>query len=202
MSQSDPGPHTAGLVIKVRPSLRSLLFHTSNYLIVLGGGLPTAGAALILFYAIATPGSILGYLGVGLLTAFAAFLIGGLGGFLFGIPKMVSSGLTRQTVGPQYAPSSNLAEVSDWLTKLLLGAGLVQLTHLGPPIGKLIDNVAKGLYMKPADIHAAQVMAGAILFGYTALGLLDGYVMTTTWYQNWIIRHTDNSSGNSSGTPS
>lgn len=195
MVPTDPTPQTTGLSVTIRPSWRSLLFHTSNYLIVLGVGLPMVGAVCILFYAVATPGSILGYLGVGLLTAFAALLIGGFGGFLFGIPRIVSSGQSRQTAGPQYAPSSNLAEVSDWLTKLLLGAGLVQLTHLGAPIGKLIDGVAKGLYMNSADAHAAQVMAGAILFGYTAIGLLDGYVMTTTWYQNWIIRHADGSPG-------
>jgi hypothetical protein len=35
--------------------------------------------------------------------------------------------------------------VSDWLTKLLLGAGLVQLTRLGAPISQLIDSVAAGL---------------------------------------------------------
>jgi hypothetical protein len=26
-------------------------------------------------------------------------------------------------------------------------------------------------------------MAGAILFGYAAIGLLDAYVVTTMWYQ-------------------
>lgn len=192
----------AGLSVTVRPSWGGLLFHTSNYLILLGVGLPSLGAVLILFYAVATPGSTLGYLGVGLLTAFAAFLIGGLGGFLFGIPKMVSSGQARHAGGPQYAPSSNLAEVSDWLTKLLLGAGLVQLTHLGAPVASLIDHIAHGLYVPPASAGiaqvsaytaAARVMAGAIFFGYTAVGLLDGYVMTTTWYQSWIVRHAGQS---------
>jgi hypothetical protein len=32
-------------------------------------------------------------------------------------------------------------------------------------------------------------MTGAIPFAYTAMGLLNGYLMTTTWYQNWIVRH-------------
>jgi hypothetical protein len=27
-------------------------------------------------------------------------------------------------------------------------------------------------------------MAGAILFGYVAIGMLDAYVVTTVWYQN------------------
>jgi hypothetical protein len=36
-------------------------------------------------------------------------------------------------------------------------------------------------------------MAGAIVFGYAAIGLLDGYVLTTTWYQNWLTKHADQS---------
>ena len=126
-----------------------------------------------------------------MLTGLAAFLIGCLAGFLFGIPRAVSSGLLRQQAGTTgYAPSSNLAEVSDWLTKLLLGAGLVQLTHLGPPIANLIDHVASGLHGPAGSSQAATVMAGAILFGYTAIGLLDSYVMTTMWYQDRIIKHS------------
>jgi hypothetical protein len=46
---------------------------------------------------------------------------------------------------PRFLPSTNLAEISDWLTKLLLGAGLVSLTKLGKPLSELIDNVARGL---------------------------------------------------------
>jgi len=122
-----------------------------------------------------------------MLTAVAAFLSGCLIGFLFGIPRVVSSGQLRHDKKPQaYVPSTNLAEVSDWLTKLLLGAGLVQLTHLGGPIAHLVDTVAAGLTpagAQPFPSSAAKVMAGAILFGYAAIGLLNAYVVTTVWYQ-------------------
>jgi hypothetical protein len=122
-----------------------------------------------------------------MLTALAAFLSGCVAGFLFGIPRVVSSGQLRHDRGSQaYTPSTNLAEVSDWLTKLLLGAGLVQLTRLGAPIGHLIDTVAAGLTPAAAPTvpsSAAKVMAGAILFGYAAFGLLDAYVVTTMWYR-------------------
>jgi Putative Ig domain len=177
--------------ITVKAALRSIFFHRSNYVSGLAFALPTFGAIWIAAYAFTTPGrSGWNYLGVGLLTAFAAFLVGGLGGFLFGIPKLVSSGELRLKTGTRLSPSTNLAEVSDWLTKLLLGAGLVQLTHLGAPIGGLIDDVAAGLSASSKPSEAAKVMAGTILFGYVAIGLLDGYVMTTTLYQNWLARHT------------
>jgi len=51
----------------------------------------------------------------------------------------------------------------------------------------LIDSVAAGLTATDAasvPSSAAKVMAGAILFGYVAIGMLDAYVVTTVWYQN------------------
>jgi hypothetical protein len=161
-------------------------FHTTIWLAFLGLGLPVLGGIWIVVYSFATPGHHWSYLGTGMLTALAAFLAGCVIGFLFGIPRAVSSGQLRHEGSAAYTPSSNLAEVSDWLTKLLLGAGLVQLTRLGAPIGHLIDSVAAGLTAgtgTPPPSSAAKVMAGSILFGYAAIGLLDAYVVTTMWYQ-------------------
>jgi hypothetical protein len=177
---------TAGLDIKFRPNRQLSLGRLSQltfWLGVLALGGPILGIIPIFIYALTTPGTPGSYLGVGLLTALAAFLIGCLVGFLFGIPRVVSSGQARLGTSSDYSPSSNLAEVSDWLTKLLLGAGLVQLTHLGTPISHLIDHVAAGLHTTPAYSGPAMVMAGAIIFGYVTIGLLDGYVVTTIWYQ-------------------
>ena len=90
-----------------------------------------------------------------------------------------------QAGGARFLPSTNLAEISDWLTKLLLGAGLVELTRLGQPIGALIDNVARGLGGGTASggvTESAVVTAGAILITYVALGFLGGYLTTSFWY--------------------
>jgi hypothetical protein len=86
-----------------------------------------------------------------------------------------------QDQATRFAPSSNLAEISDWLTKLLLGAGLVELTRLGGPLGALFDAVARGLGSVPPS-GPATVVAAAILVTYVILGFLDGYVVTTLWY--------------------
>lgn len=178
-------------------SLRSRLWesvgHTSFWLAFLAVSAPLVGTVWIVVYSFSTPGAHWTYLGVGMLTSLAAFAVGCFVGFLFGIPRVVSSGQLRQAqsssaagMTAQAAPSTNLAEVSDWLTKLVLGAGLVQLTHLGGPIGDLIDHVAAGLHAAgaaaPVD-EAATVMAGVILFGYSVIGMLDGYIVTTIWYQ-------------------
>ena len=159
--------------------------HTSNWLAALALWVPAFGAMWILIYAFTTPGAHWSYASIGLLTSLAALVTGYLAGFLFGIPRVVSSGALRHASN-EYTPSSNLAEVSDWLTKLLLGAGLVQLTRLGPPVADLIDNIAAGLHSTAASASGAKVAAGAILFGYTITGILVGYVMTTLWYQKRI----------------
>ena len=179
------------------------LSEMGNWLALLALGVPMFGSLWIVIYAFGTPGQHWSYLGIGMSTAIAAFLSGCLIGFLFGVPRVVSSGQLRHDIhrgdgSGMYTPSSNLAEVSDWLTKLLLGAGLVQLTRLGAPISHLINSVAAGLTATTAATSpssAAKVMAGAILFGYVAIGILDSYVVTTVWYQRKLASISGGVSG-------
>lgn len=162
---------------------------TSVWLATIGVAVLLAGLVLIVLYAAATRGPHLKYAVVGMLTAAAALGVGVLVGFVLGVPKAVSSGETRiQQKGTgqwDYSPSTNLAEISDWLTKLLLGAGLVGLTQLGRPLGSLINIVASGLdeASTPGNANgSAQVMAGSILCTYLVIGVLVGYLVTTLWY--------------------
>jgi hypothetical protein len=151
------------------------------------------GLVIVALYGWSVQGPHLQYVTVGLLASGAAMLLGALFGFLFGIPRLVSSGKARiaseardhGAEGPSAVPSSNLAEISDWLTKLLLGAGLVQLTNLGGPTTALVSNVARGLDTVPTGAPptgAAQVAAAGILVLFSVLGFIMGYVVTTLWY--------------------
>ena len=186
------------LTVTVGSPWRALMLHVTTWLVFLGIAAPAGATIWLAVYAFWTKGPHAAYLGVGMLTSLAAFVGGCFAGFLFGIPRVVSSGQLRQTGSAAandgsggFGGATNLAEVSDWLTKLVLGAGLVDLTRLGAPIGKLIDDIATGLYAAPAStaaVHQAKVLAGAILFGYAVMGLLDGYIVTTTWYQNKISK--------------
>jgi hypothetical protein len=165
----------------------SWLKHTTTWLVFLALVLLLGGTAWIWIYAFNTPGSHWSYIAVGMLTALAALMAGFLAGFLIGVPRSVSSGQVRLSGNDQkFSPSTNLAEISDWLTKLLLGAGLVSLSRLGGPLGMLIDDVAAGLYgpkATPAIIQSAKVTAGAIMIAFAVLGLLVSYIVTSTWYE-------------------
>ena len=100
-------------------------------------------------------------------------------------PAAVTGDRAKSREVPRFLPSTNLAEISDWLTKLLLGAGLVSLTRLGQPLGELIDTVARGLGGATASggvTESAVVIAGAILVTYVILGFLGGYLTTAFWY--------------------
>src|SRR4029077_4771423 len=86
------------LSIKVRAKRRRAFgrwTHFTFWLAILSLIIPIVGGIWIIFYAFSTPGPHVNYLAVGMLTAFAAFLIGIFTGFLFGIPRVVSSGQVR-----------------------------------------------------------------------------------------------------------
>jgi hypothetical protein len=93
-------------------------------------------------------------LGVGLLVAGGATLIGGLIGFLFGLPRKVSATRTATTTtgdDDSYDANTNLEQISDWLTKILLGAGLTQAGSIVHYIGNLAELAGKNLPYVPAE---------------------------------------------------
>jgi hypothetical protein len=78
------------------------------------------------------------------ITAGAAALAGSLLGLLFGIPKAKATDPANSSSGPLYQGNSNLEQVSDWLTKLLLGAGLVQLGMAPAALARLANSLGQG----------------------------------------------------------
>ena len=121
------------------------------------------------------------------LWAAACLVGGGALGFLFGIPKSVQALPVAVTPGgktrppPAYAQRVNtsLEEVSDWLTKLLLGIGLVQLQKL-PGLVRSYSNVVN------ADSRGLENSEGfgiAIIVYFSILGFLGFYLMTRLYLQ-------------------
>jgi len=66
--------------------------------------------------------------GIGLLLAGACSLFGGCIGFLFGIPRTnINAFGDKQEVASRIQDNTNLEQISDWLTKILVGLGLAQV---------------------------------------------------------------------------
>lgn len=116
-------------------------------------------------------------LGSALILSGAALFIGILVGFIFGIPKTVQHKADAATGGPSpeggYQPNTNLEEISDWLTKMLVGIGLVELNR----VPGLID--AASAYFEPClGPPCSRAYVAGLLLYFTTTGFLAGYLWT------------------------
>jgi hypothetical protein len=82
-------------------------------------------------------------LGFGLAVGAAATLSGGLVGFIFGIPRSPDASQGGSTKSG-YLGNTNLEQISDWLTKILVGVGLVQLGRAPNALARLAHSLKPG----------------------------------------------------------
>lgn len=104
----------------------------------------------------------------GVLIAGGAFMTGAALGFLFAIPKI------RQGDEVVIAANTNLEQISDWLTKILVGVGLIQFREIGSALEALGDNLAESL----GGGSSADTMGLAICVYFATGGFLAGYLLT------------------------
>ncbi len=107
-----------------------------------------------------------------------AFLASGfLLGFLFGIPRTLQSEQPppgAASEGYEQRVNTNLEYISDWLTKIIVGLGLVQLGKLPSKLDAAAQYVACG----PGNTCEQKVFAGATLVYFAVVGFLAGYLLT------------------------
>jgi hypothetical protein len=101
----------------------------------------------------------------------AALVAGGLLGFLFGIPRTVT---TEGTAQAGVRANTNLEQISDWLTKILVGISLTQIPAIGDAAGRLVDTIAPALNGGSFGVP----MAGGLLVFFSVLGFLFGWLLT------------------------
>lgn len=113
--------------------------------------------------------------------------IGGLVGFLFGIPRGTGQAAKlpakngdsgESTAAAAASPqagssdkSTNLEQISDWLTKIILGAGLTQLVKIPELMKRLGDSFGKAF--GESSFLPIVIVLGSLVFGFFA-----GYLMT------------------------
>jgi len=102
--------------------------------------------------------------------ALAALASGALLGFLFAIPRVVQSDAAGQEPYRQKV-NSNLEEISDWLTKIIVGIGLFELSQVPPRFESLARFLVGGTKYTPA-------FAGTVLVLFSAVGFLLFYLLT------------------------
>lgn len=115
-----------------------------------------------------------------------AWLSGGfLFGFIFGIPKVIAATTSAtnpalndpaQIPSPKLKVNTNLEDISDWLTKVLVGATLTQIVRVPSAIARAAEFMSFNDATKPISFNAA------LLVYYSALGFLSGYILTRMFF--------------------
>lgn len=127
----------------------------------------------------------------GLVLAGACMLIGALVGFLFGIPRTLQDPLAaagdeaaraadQQEDRPspaniRYQVNTNLEQISDWLTKILVGVGLTQLNEVPARLNDLAN------YLGPAfggEAAGGDRFSIVVVLYFTTTGFLFAYLWT------------------------
>lgn len=148
------------------------------------------GAAMLVLFAIFAGGDehvsttfrIIGGL---LLFAFAAVAAGAATGFLFGIPRTLQG--NTPTESTSYQVNTNLEQISDWLTKIIVGLGLINLTTIPDRVMEMNRYVSETLGLKPP---AYAVVGSAAVF-FATVGFLLGY-LSTRLFISGAFRKADN----------
>jgi hypothetical protein len=119
-------------------------------------------------------------LSIGLVVAAAASLAGGLAGFIFGVPRVLAvdgpragspgAGPARSTI----VANTNLEQISDWLTKILVGVGLTQFGAIAAGARRLFGALAPAL----GGGEVATVFAGGLVTYSAVFGFITGWLYT------------------------
>jgi len=116
------------------------------------------------------------------LWAIGSLATGALIGFLFGVPRWIAAkGQPTAVERTRYVPNTNIEKLSDWLTKMLVGVGLVELHELGPTLSRASSVLAAGLTLRPGRVVApgeAQAFAVGLVAYFLVAGLIQGFLLT------------------------
>lgn len=126
-----------------------------------------------------------------ILIAVGAGAVGVLLGFLFGIPRSLQQDAPSADKGSSGLPQStkvntNLEQISDWLTKIIVGVGLTQAGAIGDGVLRMATKLG-GLVSIPgqADADAANGVALVlvIIVLFSIQGFLQGYLWGRIYLQ-------------------
>ncbi|HKB32302.1 MAG TPA: hypothetical protein VKF16_00390 [Candidatus Dormibacteraeota bacterium] len=110
-----------------------------------------------------------------LLLGLAALMGGGLVGFLFGVPRRLQeAGPANGPVSQGWVGNTNLEQISDWLTKILVGVGLTQILQIPGQLQRLTAFLAPAFGNQPSS----QIFALGLLGYFSIAGFLIGYLTT------------------------
>jgi len=88
-------------------------------------------------------------------------------GFLFAVPRLNKDAVKSAVL----LPNTNIESVSDWLSKIIVGVGLINLKEIGAFIKTTSDDLA-------LSIDSSPPFAMALILYFFVDGLIQGYLLT------------------------
>ena len=148
--------------------------------------------------------------GGSLLWALGCLAVGALGGFVFGIPRVQqdepvkpADGTTVQAAAEpvtrrkyKLLANTNLEQISDWLTKIIVGVGLVESKQLPGYLVRLARYVGAGI--RPGA--GGDVFVLAITLHFAVWGFICAYLMTRVYLTGTFFR-AEGGDENTGGSP-
>ena len=111
----------------------------------------------------------------------AALAAGMLIGFLFGVPRTSTEAgekaaqTSEQAGAIQHRPSNSLEQVSDWLTKILFGVGLVEVRQLADALARMGRFIS--LQLNDEGAGASVIAQAGVIASATTGGLLTTFLI-------------------------
>jgi hypothetical protein len=127
--------------------------------------------------------------GAGALWAMGALAVGAFFGLLFGIHRTGPNNKDAPGATPdQYRPqiNNNLIEVSDWLTKIIVGVGLVELRNFDNYLFALAEKLAACL-----GERCGLAVAAGIIIAFSFGGFLAGFLNSRTFLTEILRRYDE-----------
>lgn len=127
------------------------------------------------------------------LWALACTTVGAAFGFLFGIPKILQGNqpaadetVATASVAYRQQVNTNLTEISDWLTKIIVGLGLINLGRIPEKLGAVAQTLAESIDGGSPQSHKA--FAYGLIVCFPILGFLAAYLYTRLFLQGAFSR--------------
>ena len=157
------------------------------------------GGAVVLIYSLRMPTKFSEVVSVGLMAGGAALLTGGLLGFLFGVPHTrddesttnaevphdgsgASPALGTRSSQPRYRHNTSLEQISDWLTKILVGVGLIEIKSISENLWVMATALRKGF----GGPEGSEAFALTLLIYFFACGFIFGFLWARLYLLRWF----------------
>jgi hypothetical protein len=142
---------------------------------IVPGSLMAIGFLVLLLYAIFSTPNWSDILSIVTMIMLASFSVGALIGFIFGIPRTL-----QEDIKSGVKSNSNLEQLSDWLTKIIVGIGLVE--------SKQVYELVKNLAMDLSQGFPNKSLGFGIVFSTLIFYFFGGFFISYIWSRIFLER--------------